>query len=189
MKINEKKFIILTVVAIAIAFIGIAILFMSTTVRTPSKSNQVIAEVLEINKTLPWIEVQTNAVKNGRILKNFTCDGGGQEPIIKWKMYDNANCYAVIVFDPDAPMGTFYHLIELVKINGNEINVVKVYPNSAGYEGWFPVCPPKGETHRYFFVVVALKKCEIHKNFNELIKYIDTNAVALGYEMGTYTRR
>ncbi len=130
---------------------------------------------------LPRIKVSTDAISNGFIKKEFTCYGNSEMPKITWTKYDDAPCYAVIVFDPDVKTGVFIHLFEIVNGEGK---VVKVFYNSALRKGWFPVCPPRGEVHRYYFLVVALDKCEVEGN--NVTQFLSKHALAIGYAIGRF---
>lgn len=72
---------------------------------------------------------------------------------------------AVIVEDPDAPLGVWYHWVEFdiaadagsytIERATGEIGVAGV--NSWHLEGYMGPCPPEGEEHRYIFRVHALR--------------------------------
>ena len=74
----------------------------------------------------------------------------------------NAKSLALIMDDPDAPMGTFVHwvlynippLVSEIKEDSipQEVSVGK---NGAGKDNYIGPCPPSG-THRYFFKLYAL---------------------------------
>ncbi|ALU12734.1 hypothetical protein EYM_06890 [Ignicoccus islandicus DSM 13165] len=177
----ERKSIALIVVVAGIALFAFYQLY-SLSIKT--KYIEISDENIRafIKKTrLPLIEVKTDAISNGFIKKEFTCYGNASVPKISWSRYDDAPCYAVIVFDPDTRGGTFFHLFELVDAHGN---VVKVYYNSALKKGWFPVCPPKGEVHRYYFLVIALDTCELETN--NLTEFLTNHSLALGYVIGKF---
>ncbi len=184
----ERRRALFLVIATLVAIAGVAIILKTLASTKPVVVKDEVIVKLVGKKVLPSIDVRTNAVKNGVVQRAFTCDGEGIPPKISWKPYDDVKCYAVIVLDPDAPIGTFYHLIEVVKLANNTAKALKVYPNSAGYEGWFPVCPPHGSTHRYYFVVVGLKICETPKDTATLFEMIKKDVVAVGYVIGKYGR-
>src|SRR5262249_32012689 len=53
-------------------------------------------------------------VEGGMIPKEYTCDGAGGSPPLEWSgVHGNARELALIVDDPDAPMGTFSHWVVL----------------------------------------------------------------------------
>ena len=101
----------------------------------------------------------------------YTCDGDDTSPHIRW---DDAPkdtvTFALIMEDPDAPGGTFTHWI-LYNIPANESEIETIVPvaknidngaihgkNDFGKYGYRGPCPPKGEEHRYFFRIFALKR-------------------------------
>jgi len=112
------------------------------------------------------IKVYSKVFENGkRIDKKYTCDGHDVSPPVAWDPVSGASAYALIVEDPDAPMGTFVHWV-IYNIKGKELpegvdpasqlGVQGV--NDFGRIGYGGPCPPKGHgVHRYFFRVYALK--------------------------------
>ena len=100
----------------------------------------------------------------------FTCDGEDVNPPIFIGHIDpNAKSLAIIVDDPDAPMGTFTHWIawdipplgEIPKGVPREgvveapIRMVQGR-NDFGRIGYGGPCPPRGRPHHYHFRVYAL---------------------------------
>lgn len=92
----------------------------------------------------------------------FTCDGEEVNPeLIIENIPKDAKSLALIVDDPDAPMGTWVHWVVydipvISKIDENSIPGIqgKNDSNPRNYGG---PCPPSG-THRYFFKIYALDK-------------------------------
>lgn len=93
----------------------------------------------------------------------YSCDGMGVNPPLAF--YDvpaNAQSLALIVDDPDAPMGTFVHWvlfnldpkIQEIKENSVPEGAFKGV-TSTGKTDFVGACPPSG-THRYFFKLYAL---------------------------------
>jgi Raf kinase inhibitor-like YbhB/YbcL family protein len=124
----------------------------------------------------------------------YTCDA--REPVpptITWNKVNGAKSYAIVVVDPDAPIGPFYHLVvyDITKSSWPPGGVLGT--NSAGRLGWFPVCPPRGDKpHRYFFIVLALKdypNLPPGLSAGELILKIKNDVIAYGYTCGTYARK
>jgi hypothetical protein len=62
-------------------------------------------------------------------------------------MNDKKTLYTLIMHDPDAPSGNFIHWIK-INMNGNEETVVEYMPPS----------PPKGQTHRYIFLLIKQER-------------------------------
>jgi len=99
-----------------------------------------------------------------------TCDGRDASPKIEIHGL-NATSFAIIVDDPDAPMGTFTHWViwniepmDFVPSDiSNDPTLLKPIKavqgsNSAGRIGYMGPCPPKGKPHRYYFNVYGLDK-------------------------------
>lgn len=116
--------------------------------------------------------ISTPAYENGaNIPVEHTCEGDDISPPVRWDGEPKGTAYfALIMEDPDAPGGTFTHWIvynlppdchELEKIipveRHLENNAIQG-KNDFGNIGFNGPCPPKGEEHRYFFRIFALKK-------------------------------
>ncbi len=131
-----------------------------------------------------------------RIPEKYTCDGSSSMPVISWSRVDGAGSYAVIVYDPDAPGGVFYHLA-VYNIPGNATELKPgtvpevVLKNSAGSRGWYPPCPPPGHgDHRYYFLVIALQGTiqEDVAGVEDLADALKGRVIAYGALMGVYGR-
>jgi Raf kinase inhibitor-like YbhB/YbcL family protein len=98
----------------------------------------------------------------GPIPAEFTCTGGGRRPPLAWSGdLRGAAALAVIVDDPDAPGGDYYHWV-VVDLPAGTTELGDAVPaaahqlkNSAGATAWTPPCPPSG-THHYRFTVYGL---------------------------------
>jgi len=100
-------------------------------------------------------------VEGEMIPAKFTCQGEDVNPkLVIEGVPSNAKSLALIVDDPDAPMGTWVHwlvkdipvgtgVIDENSVPGNEV------VNDFGKEGYGGPCPPSG-VHRYFFKIYAL---------------------------------
>jgi len=112
--------------------------------------------VVEMKLTSPAFSHNTN------IPLEYTCDGSDLSPPLAISdVPANAKSLALIVDDPDAPVGTWDHWVVLnIPPNikeipkGTEPNGV-AGKNSWGRTGYGGPCPPSG-THRYFFKLYAL---------------------------------
>lgn len=98
---------------------------------------------------------------DGRLARDFTCDGSGHPPDLAWTGAPaGTRSFVLFVHDPDAPTGDFAHWV-LANIPAG----VTALPTGAsagtpglndfGTPGYGPPCPPSG-SHRYIFAVVAL---------------------------------
>lgn len=105
---------------------------------------------------------------NGPIPAEHTCYGRSTSPPIQWSAPPvDARSIVVIVDDPDAPKGTFEHLVmynispEMRSLPSQPPNASPSLPGAAaaqssnGKIGFQPLCPPNG-THHYRFMVLAL---------------------------------
>ncbi len=97
---------------------------------------------------------------NEFIPKKFSCQGKDVNPaLIIDGIPDGAKSLALIVDDPDAPMGTWVHWVVfnipvVSQIEEDSIPGEQAM-NSFGRENYGGPCPPSG-THRYFFKIYAL---------------------------------
>ncbi len=96
------------------------------------------------------------------IPSKYTCDGENISPPLEIEdVPSNAKSLALIVDDPDAPIGTFVHwIVWNIPANttyieeGANISYLQG-KNGFGKVGYGGPCPPFG-THRYFFKLYAL---------------------------------
>ncbi|MCS7205690.1 MAG: YbhB/YbcL family Raf kinase inhibitor-like protein [Leptospiraceae bacterium] len=120
------------------------------------------------------LEIYSPSFSHGQLIpEEFTCDGADISPPIGWKQIPKeTKSLALIMDDPDAPVGLWVHwvvynippLIDslpqnvskkgVVEIQGHKITQGKNSWNRIGYGG---PCPPDKE-HRYFFKIYALSQ-------------------------------
>jgi Raf kinase inhibitor-like YbhB/YbcL family protein len=98
---------------------------------------------------------------NQLIPKKFTCQGEDINPALVIEgVPGDAKSLALIVDDPDAPMGTWVHWlifdipVTTTRIEENSVPG-KLGRNDFRRENYGGPCPPSG-THRYFFKIYAL---------------------------------
>lgn len=115
----------------------------------------------------------------GAIAARFTCDGEDVSPELRWRPAWGALTQeagipaeqAVVLEDPDAPGGTFTHWL-VYGLAADVADLPEGLPadarstrggtalrqgrNDFGAVGYRGPCPPRGETHRYVFHVLAL---------------------------------
>ena len=139
-----------------------------------------------------------------RIPDKYTCDGEDISPPIRISGVPEKTVELVLImYDPDAPIGTFYHWLlysippEIAEIpEGVPRDKVTAYGvqgiNDFGDYGYGGPCPPHGHgTHRYFFVVVALSErteLEPGADIDSLMDRIRGKTLSYGVLMGTYSR-
>ena len=130
--------------------------------------------------------------EGGYVNTQFTCDGSDFSPRVTWSgVPRNTKSLALIMEDPDAPMGTFVHWVVFniapveEQLNENFPKIQRINENiTQGYNdfrriGYGGPCPPKGQAHRYFFRLYAtwqepdlqpgLKKKELKKQIESKI--------------------
>jgi Raf kinase inhibitor-like YbhB/YbcL family protein len=96
----------------------------------------------------------------GHIPRKFSCEGENVNPPLEISgVSEGTKTLAIIVEDPDASRGIFYHWL-VWNIPPNEAIDENSVPgisgtNSFGKIGYGGPCPPSG-THRYFFKAYAL---------------------------------
>jgi Raf kinase inhibitor-like YbhB/YbcL family protein len=151
--------------------------------------------VENVPKTL---KVTVNAIgSDGRFLKEYTCDGVNKPPIVQVSdIPSEAKSLALIMYDPDAPRGTFIHWLLVATPEGGETTLTGGSGvegrNDFGQIGYGGPCPPRGHgVHRYFIMVLALdEKPELREGFSlsQLLDAVKGHVIAWGYSMGTYSR-
>ena len=100
---------------------------------------------------------------NGSIPKKYTCDGTDVSPPLKIEnVPSEAKSLALIVDDPDAPMGTWVHWVlwnippETKEVKeGSVPEGSQQGMNDFRKQNYGGPCPPSG-THRYLFKLYAL---------------------------------
>ena len=98
---------------------------------------------------------------NAPIPRKFTCQSEDINPALLIEgLPEGTKSLALIVDDPDAPMGTWVHWLvydispDVKRIEENSIPG-KQGMNNSGRKNYAGPCPPSG-THRYFFKVYSL---------------------------------
>jgi Raf kinase inhibitor-like YbhB/YbcL family protein len=138
---------------------------------------------------------------------DYTCDGEDKSPEINVGGVNTeiSRSLAIIVNDPDAPGGGgFIHWIawniELVKFIPENIPKtpeisfpVKAVQgkNSFGKIGYWGPCPPRGQTHRYFFKVYGIDSMltlSPGATKDQMVKAMEGHIVQYGETYVTYGR-
>lgn len=100
---------------------------------------------------------------DGMIPDTYTCDGTGINPPLTISgVPDGTETLALVMEDPDAPLGTFDHWLfwnvppTVTSIPENSVpDRAELGLNSRGTTEYIGPCPPSG-THRYVFKLFAL---------------------------------
>ncbi|MGC8659733.1 MAG: YbhB/YbcL family Raf kinase inhibitor-like protein [Desulfomonilaceae bacterium] len=150
------------------------------------------------------IEIKSSAFQDGGMIpKLYTCDGQDFSPALSWSgVPSNAKSLALIVDDPDAPVGTWVHWVVFNIPPGQKELVEKILPspslndgarhgkNSWGKLGYGGPCPPGG-THRYYFKLYALDRMlDLQSGItkSQLLKAMEGHILSEGQLMGKYRR-
>jgi len=159
------------------------------------------AEVQEVPMT---ISITSTAFAQGQpIPPIYSCDGKGSSPPLGWSGAPaGTSSFALIMDDPDAPMGTFVHWViynipasttglpEALSKDAALADGSQQGPNSTRRPGYTGPCPPSG-THRYFFKLYALDTLldVSDAGKDQLLKAMQGHVLAQGELMGTFSRK
>lgn len=148
------------------------------------------------------LTLQTNAfAEGGAIPSKHTCDGQDASPRLTWTgAPQGTKSFALIMDDPDAPVGTFTHwLLHDIPATTSELaegqrpgQVGVTLNNGFGQPGYGGPCPPRGHgTHRYFFTLFALGVATLGKPATRtaLESAMRGHTLATARVMGTYERK
>jgi len=154
-KIREKVF--LTIIFV-LALVGVVyFLFFPQKVNHKNQQDDIIPMIGNMIIRSPSFQ------NNGLIPLKYTCDGEDINPPLEiGGVPESAKSLALIVDDPDAPMGTWVHWVvwnispETKQIEEGMVpEGVMEGMTDFGRAGYGGPCPPSG-THRYFFKLYAL---------------------------------
>lgn len=171
-----------------------------TTAPTPLQG---LTDTMESSSSFQLI---STAFDQGRpIPQKYSCDGDDVSPPLAWgEPPAGTQSLALIMDDPDAPLGTWDHWIlfnipadvrelqEDLPIAGKNVDPNAIYAgnNSWGRPEYGGPCPPSG-THRYFFKLYALDttiNLLPGATKKELLKAMDGHILAESELMGSYTK-
>ncbi len=156
-------------------------------------------------RTVTMIQLSTNSfTPGGTIPKTFTCSGTDESPELNWSAVPaEAKSLALIVDDPDAPLGTWNHWL-LYDIPPSIRDLPENQPRTAqlasgalqgkndfGKVGYNGPCPPPGKPHRYFFRLFALDaklNLKAGADRRTLDRAMHGHVIAEGEVMGTFGR-
>jgi hypothetical protein len=201
----RKSLVILALIAIIIVTI-IATAILVLTVRKSLQQQDVIpSDIASILKSASKaLVVYTTSFSNGsRIPSKYSyCDGNNVSPeIIIENVPQNAKSVILIVYDPDAPKGVFYHWI-VYGLKGSKIHLPEGASrtpellqgvNSYGFVGYGGPCPPPGDKpHRYVFLALAtdVDTSEWSSGLRpeEVLSRLNGHVISYGFIYGTYSR-
>ena len=131
--------------------------------------------------------------------REFTCQGDDVSPPLAWSgVPAGAKSLALIVDDPDAPMGTWVHWVlfnipadmRSLKEGFSADDPIAVGKNSSSHLSYDGPCPPSG-THRYYFKLYALDtalRLSPGAKKDQLLKSMDGHILAQTELMGTFSK-
>ena len=143
------------------------------------------------------LTVKSPAFENNQLIPlKCSCDGDEVNPSLTIEgIPQGTKTLALVLDDPDAPMGTFDHwivwnILPTGKIEENSVPGTEGL-NSAGQRSYIGMCPPSG-THRYFFKVYALDtKLDLKPDSTkkkDLEKAMQEHVLSKGELIGLYKR-
>jgi len=134
----------------------------------------------------------------------YTCSGEDVSPPFRVEGGKGASM-AIILDDPDAPMGTFVHWViwNIKPVGGMLENVPKTSTlggkvgavqgrNDFGRIGYSGPCPPRGAPHRYFLKVHVLDtELDLAPGATkeELLVAMDAHVIGYGEAMARFARK
>jgi Raf kinase inhibitor-like YbhB/YbcL family protein len=148
-------------------------------------------------KLMKKLSVKSLAFENNQLIPaKYTCDGNDVNPPLTIEgIPEGTKTLALIVDDPDAPMGTWDHWIvwnipaTTSKIEENAVSGTEGM-NDFRRRSYGGPCPPSG-THRYFFKVYALDvKLDLSPTSRkrDVEKAMQGHVLAKGELVGLYRR-
>jgi Raf kinase inhibitor-like YbhB/YbcL family protein len=151
------------------------------------------------------LSIQSTAfVANGPIPVAYTCSGDDKSPALAWSGVPAATkSIALIVRDPDAPMGSYVHWV-IYNLPASATGLPAGLPAAAtlengavqgisgrGTSGYHGPCPPPGPAHHYHFRLYALDdKLNLAAGANaaEVEQAIKGHVLASADLVGTFAR-
>jgi Raf kinase inhibitor-like YbhB/YbcL family protein len=153
----------------------------------------------EEGKTMGEMRISSPAFENnGTIPSRYTCDDiDVNPPLVIENVPSAAKSLALIVDDPDAPMGTWVHWVvwnidpAVLEIKENSVPKGAMEGiNDFRKHAYGGPCPPSG-THRYFFKLYALDRTfniATHSEKAHVEKAMSGHVIASAQLMGKYRR-
>jgi Raf kinase inhibitor-like YbhB/YbcL family protein len=151
--------------------------------------------------TSPFTLTSTAAAEQGALPVMYTCDGKNISPKFSWSgVPAHTKSFAMIVSDPDAPNGVFYHwvLYNLPRDIREMAEGVDDFPagagvgiNSWGKSSYNGPCPPKDTSHHYVFTLYAVNthlKLTDGVDAPTLLRALKNHVVGTAEFVAVYTR-
>jgi len=141
--------------------------------------------------------------QGGKIPTRFTCDGADVSPPLSWSSAPKeAQSFALVCSDPDAPSGVWYHwaIFDVPQEPGGlaercDIGTAgaRQARNDFGKTGYGGPCPPRGHgRHHYHFKLFALNVPRLNlpatTGCREVEEAAQSHAIATAELVGVYSR-
>lgn len=151
------------------------------------------------------LSVSSPAFQEGeRIPAKYSCEGQDISPPLMWNgVPGGTQSFALIMDDPDAPVGVFTHWV-LFNIPPDTRELPEAVPtqsqlpsgalqgkNDFGRIGYGGPCPPPGRPHRYQFTLYALDQpldLTAGASKKQVLDVMQRHILAQGQLTGTYQR-
>ena len=151
------------------------------------------------------MKLSSTVITDGNLIpKIYTCQGEDVSPPLSWNdAPDGTRSFALIVDDPDAPIGEWVHWV-LFNIPPQSAFLPESVPadsalpsravqgiNDFGNIGYGGPCPPGGKPHRYFFKLYALDitlKLKPGATKKQVIQAMEKHILAEAKLMGMYKK-
>jgi Raf kinase inhibitor-like YbhB/YbcL family protein len=145
------------------------------------------------------LTLTSDAFANGQsIPAKYSCVGKNISPALAWdEPPTGTKSFALIVDDPDAPMGTWVHWVlfnipsDTQSLQENaDSSAMSAGKNSSGHTSYDGPCPPSG-IHRYFFKLYALDSTlslSPGATKEQVLKAMESHILAQGELMGTFSK-
>lgn len=147
--------------------------------------------------------VSSPAFANGQAIPPaFTCDGTNISPPLAWHdAPPGTRSFVLVVEDPDAPSGTFYHwgihdipAAQMALAAGAPLGRQSLAINDFGEARYGGPCPPPGDPpHHYHFRLAALSRATLplarNADIVALWRAAEPYIIARVEMIGTYSRR
>jgi len=201
-KVRHERIILYIALLLVLAIIATSLIYFNT-----RRHRAASPPLLAIARNKPkLINIESPAIRNGTpIPVRYTCDGAGiSPPLVISNIPPNVRELVLIMYDPDAPGGIFYHWLLYNIPASAEITIPEALPhapiikglgsqgvNSYGRIGYGPPCPPHRSRHRYVFLVLGLDtEMQLPPALRpqELFRAIEGHVIAYGILYGIYER-
>ncbi len=201
-KVKHEHIILYLALLLVLAIIATSLIYFN--MRRHRAASLPLPTIVENKPKL--INIDSPTIRNGSLIPvRYTCDGAAiSPPLIISNIPPSVRELVLVMYDPDAPGGVFYHWLLYDIPASAKVIIPEALPplpiikslgaqgvNSYGRIGYGPPCPPRGSKHRYVFLVLGLD-AEIQlppaMKPKELFKAIAGHVVTYGVLYGVYER-